>query len=150
MSDGYRGIITAEQAILQYLYFFAWYPYILFLDGLLYLLRGESWLLTPKGEFEGGSYQNSRRYGRYIVWPEAIEDHPLLAALDSQGLELLVQMAALEPQLRRGRGHSPAVALEGVGHQAALDVFHGLAERSAQPRPAAPREPYQPSSRHPE
>ena len=25
---------------------------------------GETWVLTPKGEFEGGRYQNSRRYGR--------------------------------------------------------------------------------------
>jgi hypothetical protein len=44
---------------------------------------GESWALSPKGEFEGGSYQNSRRYGRYIVWPERLDQHPLLSAIES-------------------------------------------------------------------
>ncbi len=44
---------------------------------------GENWVLTPKGEFEGGRYQNSRRYGRYIVWPETLDHHPLLAAIES-------------------------------------------------------------------
>jgi len=44
---------------------------------------GESWVLSPKGEFEGGSYQNSRRYGRYIVWPERLDQHPLLSAIES-------------------------------------------------------------------
>jgi hypothetical protein len=44
---------------------------------------GESWILTAKGEFEGGNYQQSRRYGRYIVWPERLDHHPLLAAIES-------------------------------------------------------------------
>jgi len=43
---GLWGVITGQQAILQYLYFFAWYPYIIFLDGLLARLRGRSWLLN--------------------------------------------------------------------------------------------------------
>jgi hypothetical protein len=43
----------------------------------------DSWLLTNKGEFEGGSYLDSKRYGRYIVWPESLERHPLLAAIES-------------------------------------------------------------------
>ena len=43
----------------------------------------DSWALTRKGEFEGGSYHTSRRYGAYIVWPEALLDHPLLQALES-------------------------------------------------------------------
>lgn len=43
----------------------------------------DSWVLTPKGEFEGGDYQQSRRFGRYIVWPEKLEHHPLLAAIES-------------------------------------------------------------------
>ena len=44
---------------------------------------GDAWVLTPKGEFEGGSFQHSRRFGRYIVWPERLEQHPLLAAIES-------------------------------------------------------------------
>ena len=44
---------------------------------------GETWVLTPKGEFEGGTYHNSRRFGRYVVWPEHLEKHPLLAAIES-------------------------------------------------------------------
>lgn len=43
-----------------------------------------AWELTAKGEFEGGRYVNSKRYGRYIVWPGTIVDHPLLRAMESQ------------------------------------------------------------------
>lgn len=43
----------------------------------------DSWLLTGKGEFEGGSYVDSQRYGRYIVWPETLVNHPMLSAIES-------------------------------------------------------------------
>jgi hypothetical protein len=43
---GLWGIISGQKAILQYLYFFAWYPYIVFLDGLLFRLQCQSWLLN--------------------------------------------------------------------------------------------------------
>ncbi|MCX2981393.1 hypothetical protein EYC98_11010 [Halieaceae bacterium IMCC14734] len=43
----------------------------------------DAWVLTPKGEFEGGEYVESHRYGRYIVWPPTLDKHPLLAALES-------------------------------------------------------------------
>lgn len=42
----------------------------------------DGWVLTGKGEFEGGEYIHSRRYGRYIVWPPQIVDHPLFKALE--------------------------------------------------------------------
>ncbi|MDX9874926.1 MAG: hypothetical protein RBS88_08455 [Spongiibacteraceae bacterium] len=42
----------------------------------------DGWLLTGKGEFEGGEYVHSRRYGRYIVWPAEILEHPLLRGLE--------------------------------------------------------------------
>lgn len=53
------------------------------LFGLLkemgWIKRGsDGWLLTGKGEFEGGSYVQSERYGRYIVWPEAALDNERL------------------------------------------------------------------------
>jgi hypothetical protein len=43
----------------------------------------DNWLLTGKGEFEGGDYVESRRYGRYIVWPQGLENHQLLTAIES-------------------------------------------------------------------
>ncbi len=43
----------------------------------------DAWLLTNKGEFEGGSYVDSQRYGRYIVWPDTLIEHPLLSAIES-------------------------------------------------------------------
>ncbi len=43
----------------------------------------DSWLLTGKGEFEGGAYVDSKRYGRYIVWPQSLEHHQLLRAIES-------------------------------------------------------------------
>lgn len=34
--------------------------------------------LTAKGEFEGGKYRDSHKYGKYIVWPASIVEHALL------------------------------------------------------------------------
>jgi hypothetical protein len=49
---GLAGAALGQPDILQWLYFFAWYPLILFLDGLLYRLRGDSWLLNrPRALF---------------------------------------------------------------------------------------------------
>lgn len=45
--------------------------------------QGESWVLTGKGELHGGHYRDSQRYGRYIVWPEELTDHPLITAIES-------------------------------------------------------------------
>lgn len=41
---GLTGAIRGRPFALQWLYFFAWYPLILFLDGLLHRLQGDSWL----------------------------------------------------------------------------------------------------------
>jgi hypothetical protein len=38
--------------------------------------------LTAKGEFEGGKYRQSSKYGQYIVWPELIVKHALLRDID--------------------------------------------------------------------
>ena len=43
----------------------------------------EGWGLTAKGEFEGGEYVHSKRYGRFIVWPEQLAEHALLKALEN-------------------------------------------------------------------
>jgi len=80
---------------------------------------GESWLLTPKGEFEGGSYQNSRRYGRYIVWPEAIEEHPLLAAIESNQRITAASMRRYYPRLH-ARQINRALAELGLQHHSIL------------------------------
>ena len=42
----------------------------------------EGWALSSKGEFEGGEYVHSKRYGRYIVWPQELVEHPLFSALE--------------------------------------------------------------------
>ncbi|MEE8056377.1 MAG: hypothetical protein V3T17_00880 [Pseudomonadales bacterium] len=42
----------------------------------------EGWELTSKGKFEGGEYIHSKRYGRYIIWPEEMAEHPLFQALE--------------------------------------------------------------------
>lgn len=52
----------------------------------------EGWALTAKGEFEGGEYVHSRRYGRYIVWPGGVADHPLLRGLEDNRLLGAVQI----------------------------------------------------------
>ena len=40
--------------------------------------QDKRWLLTAKGEFEGGEYFKSDKYGTYIVWPKSVLDHQLL------------------------------------------------------------------------
>lgn len=41
--------------------------------------EGTSWRLTGKGEFEGGEYKQSDKYGQYIVWPESITEHRIFS-----------------------------------------------------------------------
>ena len=62
--------------------------------------HGEQWLLTAKGEFMGGRYQDSRRFGRYIVWPARVAEHPLLAAIESSQRVTASQMRRYFPQLQ--------------------------------------------------
>lgn len=46
-----------------------------------WIARSEDhWRLTTKGEQEGGAYRDSDKYGKYIVWPEKLVEHPLLQA----------------------------------------------------------------------
>jgi len=35
--------------------------------------EGESWVLMEKGKDAGGTYKESKQYGKYIVWPDDIE-----------------------------------------------------------------------------
>ncbi len=37
----------------------------------------DTWQLTAKGEFEGGYVKESKKYGNYLVWPEAVLSHPV-------------------------------------------------------------------------
>lgn len=53
----------------------------------------DGWVLTAKGEFEGGEYIHSKRYGRYIVWPEALLEHQLLRGIESNRLLNSAQLA---------------------------------------------------------
>jgi hypothetical protein len=46
----------------------------------------DGWVLTGKGEFEGGEYVQSKKYGRYIVWPETIVEHPLMRGITEHRL----------------------------------------------------------------
>ena len=59
----------------------------------------DAWLLTNKGEFEGGSYIDSKRYGRYIVWPETLSQHPLLSAIESNQRVSAAELRRYYPRL---------------------------------------------------
>ena len=80
---------------------------------------GESWALTPKGEFEGGTYQNSRRYGSYIVWPERLDQHPLMAAIESNQRITAGSMCRYYPRLH-ARQINRALAEMGLQHHSIL------------------------------
>lgn len=43
--------------------------------------KGKEWVLTAKGEFEGGMYRDSKKFGQYIVWPETVVDHPAITGI---------------------------------------------------------------------
>lgn len=60
---------------------------------------GDTWSLTPKGEFEGGSYQKSSRYGTYIVWPEKLDQHPLIQAIEQNQRVTAATIATYYSQL---------------------------------------------------
>lgn len=44
--------------------------------------EGKVWHLTAKGEFEGGMYRESKKYGQYIVWPTTVLDHPMIREMN--------------------------------------------------------------------
>ncbi|ROS00967.1 hypothetical protein EDC56_1390 [Sinobacterium caligoides] len=46
--------------------------------------EGEHWQLTAKGEFQGGHYRQSEKYGQYVVWPKKMIDHPTLARFQDE------------------------------------------------------------------
>ena len=49
------------------------------LESLGWILRkDDSWVLTSKGEFEGGLYRESQKFGRYIIWPVTVAKHKAL------------------------------------------------------------------------
>ncbi len=48
---GLWGAATGHHLIRQYLYFLAWYPYILLVDGVLFHLQGRSWLWHRSRDF---------------------------------------------------------------------------------------------------
>ncbi|MGH1462679.1 MAG: hypothetical protein ACRBB6_11630 [Neptuniibacter sp.] len=45
--------------------------------------KEESWKLTAKGEFEGGKYRESQKFGRYIIWPSTVTLHNALSNTDA-------------------------------------------------------------------
>ena len=59
----------------------------------------DGWVLTSKGEFEGGAYRESSRFGRYIVWPPSVEHHQLLAAIESNQRITAAAMRRYYPRL---------------------------------------------------
>jgi len=80
---------------------------------------GDGWSLTPKGEFEGGSYHTSRRYGSYIVWPEQLDQHPLLQAIESNQRITAAAMCRYYPRLH-ARQIDRALAELGLQHHSIL------------------------------
>jgi hypothetical protein len=54
------------------------------LESLGWIERlNENWGLTNKGEFEGGRYRESHKFGRYIIWPGGVVGHKALASPDA-------------------------------------------------------------------
>jgi predicted transcriptional regulator len=43
--------------------------------------KGKEWALTSKGEFEGGIYKTSKKFGQYIAWPQSVLTHTVILEL---------------------------------------------------------------------
>ena len=43
-------------------------------------------VLTKKGEFEGGEYLHSKKFGTYIVWPNSLQSHRIFADIPHKAL----------------------------------------------------------------
>jgi hypothetical protein len=81
--------------------------------------RADTWTLTAKGEYEGGSYHTSKRYGRYIVWPPALVEHPLLAAIESNQRITAAGLCRYYPHLTPGSANR-VLAEVGLQHHTLL------------------------------
>ena len=46
----------------------------------------DTWRLTGKGQFEGGDYVVSKKYGEFIGWPENVLEHSIFAELFNRPL----------------------------------------------------------------
>ncbi len=55
--------------------------------------QGDRWVLTAKGEFEGGVYRKSKRFGEYVAWPLKILDHPVFLPFLEPPLLTLAQFS---------------------------------------------------------
>lgn len=68
----------------------------LLLKNLGWMKRhGDTWVLTAKGEFEGGSYANSEKYGRYVVWSQDVLEHRSIKNLPS---DMVISASSLGKQ----------------------------------------------------
>lgn len=47
---------------------------------------GDLWKLTGKGQFEGGDYVTSKKFGEYIGWPESVIEHVIFDELFNRPL----------------------------------------------------------------
>jgi len=43
--------------------------------------KGKEWTLTNKGEFEGGIYKTSKKFGQYVAWPQSVLTHTVILEL---------------------------------------------------------------------
>jgi hypothetical protein len=43
--------------------------------------KGKEWTLTSKGDFEGGVYKDSKKFGQYIAWPKSVLTHAVIVEL---------------------------------------------------------------------
>lgn len=50
--------------------------------------KGKDWALTAKGEFEGGIYRESKKFGQYIVWPSTVLSHPAITGLSESTMSV--------------------------------------------------------------
>ncbi len=119
------GVLTGQALVLRWLYYFAWYPLVLCLDGLLFRLKGESWLLS-----------RPRELGRMAFW--SVTGWLVFEALNLV-LENWGYLGVLDPWWLRWPGYALAFATVFPGVLltaellAALGLGQGLRGRPRDP-----------------
>lgn len=65
------------------------------------LQDGDGWKLTAKGTFEGGYLKESKKYGSYLVWPQAVLDHAVFKVERDESLSAseIAKAVGLSPRL---------------------------------------------------
>ncbi|MBT8152243.1 MAG: phage antirepressor KilAC domain-containing protein [Gammaproteobacteria bacterium] len=88
--QGHQGPLISTSALAKQLDLPARRVFELLVDKGWIERIDKHWKLTGKGQFEGGDYVNSKKYGEFIGWPESVLEHGIFTELFDRPLRTRV------------------------------------------------------------